>query len=164
MSKCTLRLANKRIHIKLVSTGQRGKHAQYWFSIDFNWLNFWQTSSINWFFCRSLRTKQQPKILINLCFSLLLLYLVFLFGVEIDAEIPCIVVAVLLHYFILTSVAWMGVEAVNMYILSVKVVGAHISKFLWKASVLAWGKLKCGRNICIYYCKQPISFNTTRKM
>ena len=64
-----------------------------------------------------------------------------MFGVKTKAELPCVVVAVLLHYFTLTSVAWMGVEAINMYLLFVKVVGVHISKFMWKSSVAAWGEL-----------------------
>ena len=33
----------------------------------------------------------------------------------------CILVAVLLHYLTLSSVSWMGVEAVNLYLLLVKV-------------------------------------------
>ena len=82
--------------------------------------------------------------MISFCFSLLFLYVVFIIGIEQTKPVAgCIVVAVLLHYFTLTSIAWMAVEAFVMYISFVKVVGrwAHISKFLLKASLLAWGKL-----------------------
>ena len=79
--------------------------------------------------------------MISFCVSLLLLYLVFVIGI--DKTSPrhgCTVVSVLIHYFSLTSVSWMGVEATNMYILFVKVMGVHISKFLLKASLVAWGE------------------------
>ena len=99
-------------------------------------------------FYRSLRNKLPRQILISFCFSLLCLYVVFVFGIErTKPEAVCVSVSVLLHYFTLTSIAWMAVEAFNMYVLFVYVIGrwAHISKFLLKASLLAWGKLNCER-------------------
>ena len=48
--------------------------------------------------------------------------------------------AILLHYFTLASLMWMAVEAVNMYMLFVRVWDSHIHLFLVKASIIAWGK------------------------
>ena len=53
----------------------------------------------------------------------------------------CAFVAALLHYLTLSSVCWMGVEAVNLYLLIVKVFNADVSYFMLKASLVAWGKV-----------------------
>ena len=92
---------------------------------------------------RKLRTKLSPKILLSLCISLLLLLIIFLVGIERTTnQRGCQVVAVLLHYFILTTFLWMGVEAANIYQMFVKVFQMGSQKiFLIRASVIAWGKL-----------------------
>ena len=54
--------------------------------------------------------------------------------------IPCTCLAASVHFFTLSSIAWMGVEGVIMYLLIVKVFHTHISMFMWKASLFAWGK------------------------
>ena len=43
-------------------------------------------------------------------------------------------------YLILVSLLWNAVEAVNMYLMLVKVFNSEFSHFLTKASVIAWGK------------------------
>ncbi|XP_038077172.1 uncharacterized protein LOC119745020 [Patiria miniata] len=91
---------------------------------------------------RSLRSKTASRILISFCCSLLLLYLVFLAGVEktsSSSRAGCIAAAVLMHYFALTSVAWMGVEAANLYLKLVKIFNADVEHFMIKASFVAWG-------------------------
>ncbi|XP_038077171.1 uncharacterized protein LOC119745019 [Patiria miniata] len=91
---------------------------------------------------RSLRSKTASHILISFCCSLLLLYLVFLAGVEktsSSSRAGCIAAAVLMHYFALTSVAWMGVEAANLYLKLVKIFNADVEHFMIKASLVAWG-------------------------
>ncbi|XP_072025988.1 uncharacterized protein [Amphiura filiformis] len=89
---------------------------------------------------KTLRTKIPKQILICLSFTLLCLYIVFLAGVDrTDSYAGCIVVAALLHYLTLSSVTWMGVEAVNLYLLVVKVFNADVSHFMLKASLAAWG-------------------------
>ena len=88
-----------------------------------------------------MRKNQPQRILISLCVALLGLYIVFLAGVDATgSRVGCIIVAVLLHYFTLASLMWMAVEAVNMYLLFVKVLNAYVSKFMIKASIVAWGK------------------------
>ena len=56
----------------------------------------------------------------------------------------CGVTAALLHYFILVFFAWTAVEAVWFYIKLVKVIGTQSleKKFIIKAGIPAWGKLK----------------------
>ncbi|XP_038051051.1 uncharacterized protein LOC119724185 [Patiria miniata] len=89
---------------------------------------------------RSLRALEASRILISFCFSLLLLYLVFLAGVENTSNrAGCITAAVLMHYFVLTSMAWMGVEAANLYLKLVKVFNSDVQHFMIKASIVAWG-------------------------
>eukprot|EP00057_Strongylocentrotus_purpuratus_P022352 XP_011676826.1 PREDICTED: uncharacterized protein LOC100893482 [Strongylocentrotus purpuratus] len=89
---------------------------------------------------KKLRSKQPQRILINLCFALLGLYLVFVIGI--DRRYPtagCVVVGFLIHFFLLSSMSWMLVEAINMYLLFVKVLNANVSQFLLKAALFAYG-------------------------
>ncbi|XP_038061128.1 adhesion G-protein coupled receptor G4-like [Patiria miniata] len=89
---------------------------------------------------KSLREKTPSCILICFSFSLLCLYLVFLVGIEqTSSRIGCIIVAVLMHYFTLSSMAWMGVEATNLYLKLVKVFNSNVEHFMVKASIAAWG-------------------------
>eukprot|EP00057_Strongylocentrotus_purpuratus_P034849 XP_796775.3 PREDICTED: probable G-protein coupled receptor 112 [Strongylocentrotus purpuratus] len=89
---------------------------------------------------KKLRSKQPQRILINLCFALLGLYLVFVIGI--DRRYPtagCVVVGFLIHFFLLSSMSWMLVEAINMYLLFVKVLDATVSHFMVKAALFAYG-------------------------
>lgn len=64
------------------------------------------------------------KILVQLCFSLLLLNLVFLLDgwlAQSPARGLCISTAFFLHYFLLTSFTWAGLEALHMYLSIVRV-------------------------------------------
>ncbi|XP_068758664.1 LOW QUALITY PROTEIN: adhesion G-protein coupled receptor G6-like [Montipora capricornis] len=89
---------------------------------------------------RNLRKTNQQPILMSLCVSLMLLLIVFIAGAgRTENLIGCRIVAVLLHYFSLSSVMWMGVEGYNMYMSFVQVMATYQSKFMLKASVVAWG-------------------------
>lgn len=72
---------------------------------------------------------------------MLCLYLVFLFGIDYAAhmDVACVTVGALLHYFTLTTMMWMGVEALNMYLMIVRVFDEEGPCFLTKACVIAWG-------------------------
>ncbi|XP_033119952.1 CD97 antigen-like [Anneissia japonica] len=88
--------------------------------------------------------KSEPKqILCQLCLSLLGLYIVFLAGIDrnetTENSLGCTIAAALLHYFLLSSIFWMNVQAVKMYYLLVKVVNSYVSHFLFKACLFAWG-------------------------
>lgn len=70
---------------------------------------------------RGLRTKQASQIHLNLCLCLLAFYVVFLVGdFVIDKPRHCNNIATTIHYLCLTTVAWMSVEALHMYLLFVK--------------------------------------------
>ena len=72
----------------------------------------------------------------------MLLLIVFLIGIEKTSNTKsCLAVAVLLHYFILTTFSWMGVEAASLYQLFVKVFPVRKQKgFFIQALTIAWGK------------------------
>ncbi|XP_054830240.1 adhesion G-protein coupled receptor G2 [Eublepharis macularius] len=89
-----------------------------------------------------IRRDYPSKILIQLCVALLLLNLVFL----LDSWIAlhhirglCISVAVLLHYFLLVSFTWMGLEAFHMYLALVKVFNTYVRKYILKFCIIGWG-------------------------
>ncbi|XP_054899561.1 adhesion G-protein coupled receptor G2 [Poeciliopsis prolifica] len=90
-----------------------------------------------------LRKDIPSKILIQLCTALLLLNLVFL----VDAWLAlypkavglCISTAWFLHYFLLVSFTWMGLEGVHMYYALVKVFNDNISHYMLKFSLVGWG-------------------------
>eukprot|EP00058_Branchiostoma_floridae_P013013 XP_002598501.1 hypothetical protein BRAFLDRAFT_66878 [Branchiostoma floridae] len=89
---------------------------------------------------KQLRQTRPQHILINLCVALLATLIIFLAGISATSSpVGCTVVAFLLHYFLLAVFMWMAVEAFNMYLAFVKVLGAHVSRFLLKAAILAWG-------------------------
>ncbi|XP_078122096.1 uncharacterized protein LOC144527741 [Sander vitreus] len=90
-----------------------------------------------------LRKDIPSKILIQLCLALLLLNLVFL----VDAWLAlyphavglCISTAWFLHYFLLVTFTWMGLEAAHMYLAIVKVFNSYISHYMLKFSLVGWG-------------------------
>lgn len=59
-----------------------------------------------------------------------------------DLGLGCIAFGGLIHFFCLASVAWMSIEATNMYFMFVKVFNVDINHFMWKASLIGWGKCK----------------------
>ncbi|XP_035767568.1 adhesion G-protein coupled receptor G2 [Neolamprologus brichardi] len=90
-----------------------------------------------------LRKDIPSKILIQLCFALLLLNLVFLVDAWLalypDAVGLCISTAWFLHYFLLAAFTWMGLEAVHMYVALVKVFNVNVSHYMLKFSLAGWG-------------------------
>ncbi|KAK0144830.1 Adhesion G-protein coupled receptor G2 [Merluccius polli] len=92
---------------------------------------------------RKLRKDMPSKILIQLSLALLLLNLVFLVDAWLalypEAEGLCISTAWFLHYFLLASFTWMGLEAVHMYLALVKVFNTYVSHYMLKFSVVGWG-------------------------
>nr|XP_057935845.1 adhesion G-protein coupled receptor G6 isoform X2 [Doryrhamphus excisus] len=89
-----------------------------------------------------LRRDYPSKILMNLSASLLLLNMAFLLNGWLSgqrSEALCLAAAVLLHYFLLTSFTWMGLESVHMYIALVKVFNTYIRRYILKFCLLGWG-------------------------
>ncbi|GBO03413.1 Adhesion G-protein coupled receptor G6 [Araneus ventricosus] len=89
---------------------------------------------------RNWRKDMRHKILFNLSLSLVSFLLIFLVGIKKTGwGFGCMVVAVLLHYFMLASFSWMLVEAFLQYLCLVKVLGTYIPCMLQKAMLFAWG-------------------------
>uniref|UniRef100_A0A3B3DT92 Adhesion G-protein coupled receptor G6 n=1 Tax=Oryzias melastigma TaxID=30732 RepID=A0A3B3DT92_ORYME len=90
-----------------------------------------------------LRRDYPSKILMNLSTSLLCLNMVFLLdgwlASMVDSAGLCTSAAVLLHYFLLTSFTWMGLESVHMYIALVKVFNTYIRRYILKFCAVGWG-------------------------
>ncbi|XP_030851523.1 adhesion G-protein coupled receptor G6-like [Strongylocentrotus purpuratus] len=96
---------------------------------------------------KDLRTKQTNQIFICLCLTLLCLYTTFVIMISLDTirdyrEVqagPCGFLTALVHYFVLSSIAWMGVEGYNTYLIIVKIFNSYIPNFMIKAFLAAWG-------------------------
>uniref|UniRef100_A0A3Q2PBW2 Adhesion G-protein coupled receptor G2-like n=1 Tax=Fundulus heteroclitus TaxID=8078 RepID=A0A3Q2PBW2_FUNHE len=88
-----------------------------------------------------LRRDYPSKILINLSLALLGLNLVFLVNSWLSSwglYGLCVAAASTLHYFLLASFTWMGLEAVNMYFALVKVFNVYVPSYILKFCALGW--------------------------
>ncbi|XP_072043779.1 uncharacterized protein [Amphiura filiformis] len=93
------------------------------------------------------RAKLPNKILLGLCSSLIGLYITTVIMIAMDTTrnvaelgvIPCSILAGLVHFFLLSTLAWTVVEAVNMYLLFVKVFNVYIQNFMRKALLFVLG-------------------------
>ncbi|XP_066274796.1 uncharacterized protein [Branchiostoma lanceolatum] len=95
---------------------------------------------ITYLIFKQLRQTRPQHILTHLCIALLATLIIFIAAIDAtNSPVGCTVVAFLLHYFLLAVFMWMAVEAFNMYLAFIKVLGAHVSKFLFKAAIFAWG-------------------------
>ena len=52
---------------------------------------------------------------------------------------PCGLLTALIHFFVLSAIAWMGVEGYNTYLVIVKIFDSYVPHFMWKAAAVAWG-------------------------
>ncbi|KAK9393622.1 adhesion G-protein coupled receptor G4 [Crotalus adamanteus] len=89
-----------------------------------------------------LREDYPSKILINLCFALLMLNLAFLVNswlATFQNSGLCITVAMALHYSLLSAFTWMGLEAINMYFALVRVFKVYIPYYMLRFSIAGWG-------------------------
>ncbi|KAJ6653772.1 hypothetical protein lerEdw1_008701 [Lerista edwardsae] len=83
------------------------------------------------------------RILVSLCFALLMLNLAYLVNSWLAAfniRGLCVAVASALHYFLLAAFTWMGLEALHMYYALVKVFGNYTPNYMLKFSAVGWGK------------------------
>uniref|UniRef100_A0A665VSR6 Adhesion G-protein coupled receptor G6 n=1 Tax=Echeneis naucrates TaxID=173247 RepID=A0A665VSR6_ECHNA len=89
-----------------------------------------------------LRRDYPSKILMNLSASLLFLNMVFLLDgwlASLETNWLCLSVAIFLHYFLLTTFTWMGLESIHMYIALVKVFNTYIRRYILKFCIVGWG-------------------------
>ncbi|XP_030850238.1 adhesion G-protein coupled receptor G6 [Strongylocentrotus purpuratus] len=92
-------------------------------------------------------TDRHIRILMCLCITLLFLYVFFIIMTALDRypgepEVGpglCGVIAAVLHFTTLSSMSWMGVEGINMFLMVVRVMDSYIPLFMMKASTIAWG-------------------------
>lgn len=102
----------------------------------------------------------------NMCIAFLFFYAVFLGGIERKPfpcdqkleEIICTASAALINYFALSSMAWMCVEALHMYMLFVRATGSVIPRFLLFARMFGWGEYKGSESSNVFLCFHPKSF------
>ncbi|XP_061426215.1 LOW QUALITY PROTEIN: adhesion G-protein coupled receptor G6-like [Lethenteron reissneri] len=89
-----------------------------------------------------IRTDHPSKILMNLCAALLLLNLLFMLDAWIawfNIEGLCVATGALLHYSLLASFTWMGLEAVHLYLAVVKVFNTYVRNYILKFCIVGWG-------------------------
>ncbi|XP_062249160.1 adhesion G-protein coupled receptor G4 isoform X1 [Platichthys flesus] len=89
-----------------------------------------------------LRRDHPSKILINLSAALLGLSMLFLLDSWFSSFSSyglCIATGAMLHYFLLASFTWMGLEAVNMYLALVKVFNIYVPSYILKFCAVGWG-------------------------
>ncbi|CAL8269840.1 unnamed protein product [Boreogadus saida] len=88
-----------------------------------------------------LRRDHPSKILINLSAALLALNLLYLLNTWMSSYGYglCILTAVLMHFFLLASFTWMGLEALHMYFALIKVFNAYVRSYILKLCVVGWG-------------------------
>ncbi|XP_062597421.1 adhesion G-protein coupled receptor G6-like [Saccostrea cucullata] len=91
---------------------------------------------------RKLRSTNPGKILINLCFAITGTDLIFLVGQQeytLKSELGCKIIAASLHYFLLSAMCWMLIEAYYLYVALIQVFNTHISRFILKTTSAGWG-------------------------
>ncbi|KAL9971181.1 hypothetical protein ACROYT_G023673 [Oculina patagonica] len=95
------------------------------------------------------------KIIINLALSLLLYQSIFFSAVKTDNQETCLAVAVLLHFFVLSSFTWMNVMAYDVHRTFTNAAGfpanqqGEFKKRLMKYCVYAWGTPAIVVLICV---------------
>ena len=99
-------------------------------------------------FLRKVRRMQANQILAHLCVAYLGAIATFLLetaSVAMSESMElCRGMAALMHYFLLSAVTWMSIEAYNLYQDLVKVFDtSHLSQneFMCRAAVVGWGEL-----------------------
>ncbi|XP_065055354.1 adhesion G-protein coupled receptor G4-like isoform X1 [Rhopilema esculentum] len=89
---------------------------------------------------RRLRRTLPSRILIHLSLSLILTLLSFVIGADrTESLYVCRGFAIVIQYFLLACFLWMSVEAINLYLSFVVVMGSYVTRFILKAAIYAWG-------------------------
>ena len=106
--------------------------------------------------CRNVRERDATKFHVQLSIAIFCMLLVFVTGIErTEVKAGCVTVSVLLHYFTLASVVWMGAEAWLMF-QKVAIVFVQISsRYILILSTICWGRLIIATLVIDKYC-----FNT----
>jgi len=90
--------------------------------------------------CRNLRQRDATKYHIQLCIALFCMLIVFVSGIDqTGVYAGCLLVSVLIHYFTLVFVMWMGAEALLMF-RKLVIVFVHITRYIVVTSFVCWCK------------------------
>ncbi len=91
--------------------------------------------------CRKLREMDNSKYHIQLSLAILCMLIVFAVGIErVDVYGGCVFVSILIHYFTLVAVMWMGAEALLMFQKLVIIFMTITTKFIVILSLVCWRK------------------------
>ena len=89
-----------------------------------------------------MRKTVHAKLLLNLCFALLGLYVTFIIStVSTGVPVLCGVVSALMHYFFLAVFFWMAAEAIQLHRKLVTVFKPDITSYVTIAMAICWGRL-----------------------
>ena len=99
----------------------------------------------NYLFCRKLRTSEAGQLLLNLCFGLLGIFVMFIISAQAATwnKYVCAVTGGLLHYLLLASFFLMAAEAINLLVKLVVVLGIPSiikNRYVLKAGLISWSK------------------------
>lgn len=98
-------------------------------------------SDILFVLLRWLRQEMSTRLLFQLCVALALLNIFFIAAASPSSRTAaCSVLAVMVHYFLLSTFFWTFVQSVYLYRHVVEVFSKAVSKFFLKACLFAWGK------------------------
>lgn len=83
------------------------------------------------------------KVHINLAIALILLNAHFLpnqAGAKLSNNGLCLYMGIALHYSLMATFCWMGIEGFHLYLLLIKVFNVYVRRYLLKLSVVGWGE------------------------
>ena len=104
-------------------------------------IDYKYTQTFLHFINRKVRNKDISKFHTQLSLALLGMLLVFVTGIDRTEELEaCVTVSVLIHYFTLSAVMWMGAEALVMYQKLVRVFVHTTTRQIVIISLVCWCK------------------------
>ena len=92
---------------------------------------------------------RRNQLRISFCGTFLCFYICFLIMILLDdqyrvrevALIPCSILAALIHYFVLSSLTWMGIEGLNIYrLINHPLTSGSSHEFIPRAALVGWGE------------------------
>ncbi|XP_027713756.1 adhesion G protein-coupled receptor G3 isoform X2 [Vombatus ursinus] len=88
------------------------------------------------------KSEDAPKIHVALSISLALLNLTFIISLRHKSSeqgASCRAQGGIFHYFLLCCFTWMGIEALHLYLLAIKIFNIYISHYFLKLCLVGWG-------------------------
>ncbi|XP_036605979.1 adhesion G protein-coupled receptor G3 [Trichosurus vulpecula] len=88
------------------------------------------------------KSEDAPKIHVALSISLVLLNLTFIIMLGNNSPeqgTSCRAQGGIFHYFLLCCFTWMGIEALHLYLLAIKIFNTYISHYFLKLCLVGWG-------------------------